>query len=102
MWLISFITLLIHSIKFWGLGGSLGLIFGGQKARARVILVLRECTWNALTVSRVLLAFDYTGSVGYPPRRVGDCLPFFVGVRESEIKPTTLSSLLISLSFLLP
>ena len=37
---------------------------------ARVILVLRECIWNARAVSLVLAAFGDTGSVGSPPRQV--------------------------------
>ena len=41
-----------------------------QGTHARVILVLRECTWNASMVSLVLLAFDDTGSLGYPSRRM--------------------------------
>ena len=58
-------------------------LLGGQGDRARVILVLRECIWNGLAVSLVLLAFDVTGSLGNPPRRVvyppGDCLLFPCG-----------------------
>ena len=42
----------------------------GQGARARVILVLRECIWNAPAVSLVFPAFDDAGSLGYPPRQV--------------------------------
>ena len=49
---------------------SMGSIFGGLGARARVILVLRECLWNAPTVSLVFPAFEDTGSLGSPPRRV--------------------------------
>ena len=41
-------------------GLSLGQLLGGQGARARVILVLRECIWNAHTVSLVLPSFDDT------------------------------------------
>ena len=51
----------------WG-GGSLGSIFG--MSRARVILVLRECIWNAPAVSLVLPVFDDTGSLGSPPRQL--------------------------------
>ena len=50
--------------------GSLGSIFGGQWAHARVILVLRKCIWNARMVSLVLPAFDGTRSLGFPTRRV--------------------------------
>ena len=52
----------------WG-GGSLGSIVGGSGARARVILVLRECIWNAPAMSLVLPAFDDTGSLGSPLRQ---------------------------------
>ena len=50
--------------------GSLCSIFGGQGARVRVILVLREYIWNAPAISLVLLTFDDTGSLGSPPRQV--------------------------------
>ena len=58
-----------------------------QGARARVILVLRECFWNALRVSLVIPAFDDTNSLSFPPHQVvyhsgytlGDCLPFPCG-----------------------
>ena len=43
---------------------------GGQAVRASVIIVLRECIWNAPAVSFVLQAFDDIGSICYPPRRV--------------------------------
>ena len=42
----------------------------GQGARDRVVLVLRECIWNASVVSLALLAFDGTDSLGIPPRQV--------------------------------
>ena len=70
---------------------------GGEGARARVILVLRECIWNASAVSLVLPTFDDTGSLGSPPRQVvyvpgstlGDCLPFPYGEWGGyAIKPT--------------
>ena len=79
--------------------------------RARV-LVLRECIWNASTVSLVIPAFDDTGSLGSTPRRVlyppgFMVLPwmtasrFLAGIREAELTPTTFSSPIISLfSFL--
>ena len=51
-------------------GGRLGLIVGDQGPRALVILVLRECIWNALAVSLVLPAFDDTGSLSSPQRQV--------------------------------
>ena len=50
--------------------GSLGSIVGGQAARTRVILILRECVWNAPAVLLVLPAFDDTGSLGSPPHQV--------------------------------
>ena len=61
-------------------------MLGVQETRARVILVLRECIWNAAwvilhmgsleciwnapTVSLVLPAFNDTSSLGSPPRQV--------------------------------
>ena len=42
----------------------------GRGARARVILVLRECIWNVPAVLLVLPAFDYTDSLGSSPRQV--------------------------------
>ena len=58
-------------------------LLGDQGARSRVILVFRECIWNAATVSLGLPDFDDTGSVSSLPRRVvylpvstlGDCFP---------------------------
>ena len=40
--------------------------WGGQVARARVILVLWECIWNVPVVSLVLPAFDDTTPLGSP------------------------------------
>ena len=82
-----------------------------QKARARVFLVLREFIWNALAVSIVLPAFDNTSSLGFPPRHVvyppGSMVTPWVTAsrfparnRESELKPTTFSSLLLFIVFL--
>ena len=58
----------------------------GGGARARVILVLRECISNALGVSLVLPNFDDTNSLGSPRQVVyspgstlGDCLLFTYG-----------------------
>ena len=61
-------------------------MLGGQGVRGRIILVLRECIWNATAVSLVITAFEDTDSLAFPPRRVvyhpgqssalGDCLPF--------------------------
>ena len=88
--------------------------WGGQVARARVILFLRECIWNAPAVSLVLPALDNTGFLGSPPRQVvypsGSMVltwvtasRFLAGNGEAELKPTTFSSLLlfrVCLSFL--
>ena len=60
-------------------------------ARAGVILLLRECIWNAPMVSLVLLAFDDNGFLSSPLRRVvyplgstlGDCLSFPARKREA-------------------
>ena len=59
----------------------------GQRALARVILVLRECIWMRPRSRLFLPAFGDTGSLGSPPRRVvyplgsnlGDSLPFLSG-----------------------
>ena len=80
-------------------------------ARARVILVLRECILNVPTVSLVLPAFNDTCSLGPPPRQEvyppGSKVPpwvtafrFLVGNREAELKPNIFSSLLFSRVFL--
>ena len=64
--------------------------WGGQGDRARVILVLRECIWNASAVSLVLPALDDIGSMcflrvkcGLSPclngSTLGDCLLFSYG-----------------------
>ena len=58
-----------------------------------------ECIWNAPTVSLVLLAFDDTGSLGFPPLRVTASW-FLAGNRKPELKPTTFSSPLLFLVFL--
>ena len=42
----------------------------GQGARARVILVLRECIWNDPMGSLVIPAIDDTGSLGSPRQLV--------------------------------
>ena len=43
---------------------------GSQGLRARVILVLRQCILDEHAVLLVLPAFDDTGSLASPPRRV--------------------------------
>ena len=45
-------------------------MLGAQGTHARVLIVLRECFWNAPAVSLVLPTFDFTGSLGSPPRQV--------------------------------
>ena len=52
------------------MGGVWVQLLGVQGARARDILVLRECIWNAPEVSFVLPALDDIGSLGIPPRWV--------------------------------
>ena len=42
----------------------------GMSACARVFLVLRECILNVPAVSHLLPTFNYTGSLGSPPRQV--------------------------------
>ena len=68
----------------YGVGRVWVQMLGDLGTRARVILVLGECIWNAPTVSLVLRAFDYICSLGFPPRWkvyplgsiLGDCLQF--------------------------
>ena len=68
----------------------------GQGACSRVILVLRECIWNAPTVSLVLPAFDYTDSLAFPSRCVVYSLVspwmtasrFLEGNKEAELNKT--------------
>ena len=89
----------------WG-GGVWVQLLKDQGARDRVVLVLCDCIWNAHEVSLVLPAFDQTGYLGYPPHQVvyssGFMAPpwvtsshFLAGNREAELKPNTLSSLLL-------
>ena len=79
-------------------------LFRGQGFRDRVILVVRECIWNALMVPFGLSSFDDTGSLDYPSRWVTyHLLPASrvpAGNRKAELKNTTFSSLLLFLSFL--
>ena len=50
----------------------------------RVILVVRECIWDAIVVFLVLSNFDDIGSLGYPPRRVVYSLSVFTLVTSSN------------------
>ena len=75
---------------------------------ARVILVVRECIWNALVVLLVLQTFDDIGSLGFPPHSVV-YLPSVSNLatashflRVCKLKPITLSSLLLSIFLGLP
>ena len=52
------------------MGGVWVQLLGGEEARAHVILLLRECIWNAPAVL-LFPAFDDTGSLGSPPRQIG-------------------------------
>ena len=61
---------LINYIYIYGVGGVWVQLLGGQGARTVVILVLRECIWNAPAFSLVLPVFDNNGSLGSPPRQV--------------------------------
>ena len=56
--------------------------------------------WNASAVSLFLPAFDDTGSIGSSPRRVAYTSRFLAGNMEAELKPTTISSLLLFYVFL--
>ena len=68
-----------------------------------VILVLCECIRNVPAFSLVLPAFDDTGFLGFPPCRVVyspgstwvTASHFHMGNRETELEPTTFSSLLL-------
>ena len=73
-------------------------------AHSHVILVLRECIWNAPAVSLVFPAFDDTGSPDYPPRPIFyrpsvstlvTASRFLVGCGRAELKPNTFSLLLL-------
>ena len=76
-------------IYIYGVAGVWVKLLGAQGARARVIFILRECIWNAATVSLFLPAFDNTGSLGilhirwcipdgfHPPSRFLSTFPCF-------------------------
>ena len=87
-----------------GVGGVWVHLSEDQEVRDHVILVVRECIWNALVILLDLPTFDDTGSLGYPPRCViyhplGSTLVtvsrLLVGNGESELKLTTFSSFLL-------
>ena len=80
-------------------------------ARARVILVLCECIWNAPAVSLVLPTFDGTGSLDSPLRKVvyspGSMVlawvtatSFLAGNMEAKLKHNSFSSPLLFRVFL--
>ena len=84
---------------------------GGQEDCARVIFVLRVCTWSAPAVSLVLPAFDDIGSPDSPPRQVVyfpvsivspwvTASRFLAANMEAEPKLTTFSSFLLFRVFL--
>ena len=65
-------------------GGVWVQLLGGQGACACVILVFRECIWNAPSLSLVLPAFVDTDSLGglsswFYGSTLGDCLLFPCG-----------------------
>ena len=85
-----------------GWGVSLGSIVGGSLVLTAVILVLRECIWSALVGLLGLPTFGDTGSLSYQSHWMAyspldsTLVPasrFLTGNRESELKPTTFSSL---------
>ena len=82
---------------------SLGSIVGGVGRHALVILVSYECIRYVSAVSLVLPNFGDTDYLGYPPHRVVSILVttsrFLAGNKEAELKPTTFSSLLLSMFF---
>ena len=93
------------------MGGIWVQLLGSQGARACVILVLRECIIYTPAVSLVLPAFDDTGFLGFPSRQVvyppASIVPswvtasrFISGSSEVDIKPTTISSLILFRVFL--
>ena len=94
--------------RIYGVGES-GYNLWGVRRPTRVILVLLKCNKNAPAVSHVFPAFKDTGLLGSPPRWVVyypfvstlvTISRFLAGNREAELKPTTLSSLLLFRVFL--
>ena len=72
------------------MGGVWVQLLGAHGAGARVILVLRDCNLNALSVSLVLLTFEDTGSLGSPPRQVPPWVTasrFLARNTEAELNP---------------
>ena len=78
---------MIHITHICRGGVNLSSLVGGSGARCCVILVLREFIFNTPAISFILPAFDDTGSLGPPPRRVvylhgstlDHCFPFPCG-----------------------
>ena len=85
-------------------GGVVGFIGKSPGPRNCVILVLYECTWNALMALLVFPSFNDTGLPGYPPRRLVyrpsvstlvTASRLLAGKGEGELKPTSFSSFLL-------
>ena len=57
-------------IYIYGVRGLWVQMSGGLEVRALVILVLLKFIWNAPEVSLVHSAFEDTGFLGFPPRRM--------------------------------
>ena len=96
---------------FHGVEGVWDQLLGGQGARTCVILVFRECIWNAPAVLLALPALDATGSLGFLPRPVVyppvlmvppwvTASRFLAGSRKAELKLPTFSSLILFRVFL--
>ena len=93
----------IASYNAQGLYHEHGSNFGGQRARDRVILVVRKCVSNAFAVSLALPASDDTSSPGYPRQSVFNLVTAsrsLTGNREIDLKPTTFSLFLLLSVFL--
>ena len=70
------------------MGGVWVQLLEGQGACAHVILVLRECVWNAPAALLVLPAFDDTVSLGSSPHQV--VYPLFQWFRPGKLPPVSL------------
>ena len=68
-------------------GESMGSIVMVSRGPRSCLFVLRECIWNAPSVSHFLSTLNDNGSLGFPLRRMvyppsstlDDCLPFSCG-----------------------